>query len=36
MRTYKTIAAHFSAVFSELVPGGKATLVIESSAVSGR
>lgn len=32
-RTFKTIAKHFSEVFSELVPGGKATLVIETRKV---
>jgi cell division protein FtsB len=32
-RTFKTIAKHFSEVFSELVPGGKATLVIKSRAL---
>jgi len=31
-RTFKTIAKHFSEVFAELVPGGKATLVIETKA----
>lgn len=34
-RTFKTIAKHFSEVFAELVPGGKATLVIETKKVRG-
>jgi len=29
-RTFKGIATHFSEVFSEIVPGGKATLVIKT------
>lgn len=32
-RTFKTIGKHFSEVFAELVPHGKATLVIETRAV---
>jgi chromosome segregation ATPase len=33
-RTFKTIAKHFSEVFQELVPGGKAMLVMETEKVS--
>lgn len=32
-RTFKGIAKHFSAVFSEMVPGGKGTLLIETGDV---
>lgn len=32
-RTFKTIAKHFSEVFAELVPGGKAMLVMETGKV---